>query len=102
MLCCHSPQAPRPMMPISASFTHRAMVALSVRSASVPDAPEKRKNGVMNSPPASMTSDEAPRPDCSASRYVTKIPREALSRLSLKAPRNCVTKSGANRRAVKS
>ena len=57
MLCCHSPQAPTPMMPISATFTHRAMAALSVRSASVPEAPENRKNGAMNSAPASITSE---------------------------------------------
>ena len=89
-------------MPISATLTHRAMSALSKRSDSVPDAPEKRKNGAMNSALATMTSDAAFRPDCSASRNVTRMPSALFSRLSLKAPRNCVTKSGANRRAVSS
>src|SRR4051812_7815125 len=97
-----SPQAPSDMMPISASLTTRAILDLSIRSASVPEAPEKRKNGAMNSAPASITSDAAPRPDCSARRKVTTIPSALLSRLSLKAPRNCVTNSGAKRRAVSS
>ena len=47
------------MMPISAIFTQRAMAALSMRSASVPDAPEKRKKGAMNRAPATITSDAA-------------------------------------------
>ena len=33
--------------------------ALSMRSASVPDAPENRKNGAMNSAPATITSEAA-------------------------------------------
>ena len=50
------------MMPISAILTQRAIFALSTRSASVPDAPEKRKNGAMKMPPASMTSVAASMP----------------------------------------
>ena len=90
------------MMPISATFTQRAIAALSKRSASVPEAPEKRKNGAMNRPPAIITSVAASRPDCSARRKVTKIASALFSRLSLNAPRNWVTKSGANRRVVRS
>ena len=41
-------------------------------------------------------------PDWPARRNVTTMPIALFSRLSLKAPRNCVTNSGANRRAVKS
>ncbi len=98
----HRPTAPRVMMAISASFTTRAIRDLSMRSASVPDAPEKRKNGAMKTAPASMTSEAELSPDSSARRNVTTMPMALFSRLSLKAPRNCVTKSGANRRAVKS
>ena len=36
-------------MPISTTLTQRAIAALSTRSASVPDTPENRKNGAMNS-----------------------------------------------------
>ncbi len=67
-LCCQSPHAPSAMIAISAIFTQRAIAALSVRSASVPDAPEKRKNGAMKRPPASITSDEAATCSCSAIR----------------------------------
>ncbi len=41
------------MMPISTTLTQRAMLALSTRSASVPETPENRKNGAMNSACAS-------------------------------------------------
>ncbi len=87
-------------MPISAIFTQRAISALSKRSDSVPDAPENRKNGAMNSAPAAIVSVAAFIPDCSASLNVTRMPSALFSRLSLNAPRNWVTKSGANRRAV--
>ena len=43
-------------MPISTILTQRAITALSTRSASVPDTPENRKNGAMNSACASSTS----------------------------------------------
>ena len=59
----------------------RAMSDLSTRSASVPEAPENRKNGAMNSAPASITSEAAPRPDCSASRNVTTMPERALQQV---------------------
>ena len=59
MLPCQSPHAPSAMMPISATLTHRAMSALSYRSDSVPDAPEKRKNGAMNNALAIIASDAA-------------------------------------------
>ena len=54
--------APCAMMKISAIFTQRAIFALSTRSASVPEAPENRKNGAMKMPPASMTSVAASMP----------------------------------------
>jgi len=68
MLCSHSPQAPIAMIAISATLTHRAMAALSTRSASVPDAPENRKKGAMNKPPAIIVTDAASRPASVASR----------------------------------
>ena len=89
-------------MAISAILTHRAMSALSKRSQSVPDAPEKRKNGAMKSALATIASDPASRPERSASRYATRMPSALFSRLSLNAPRNCVANKGANRRAVMS
>ena len=46
------------MMPISATLTHaRDRSTCRSRSASVPDAPENRKNGAMKSAPASITSE---------------------------------------------
>ena len=68
MLCCHNPHAPIIMIAISATFTHRAIAALSTRSASVPDAPENRKNGAMNNPPAISTSEAASMPASAARR----------------------------------
>ncbi len=56
----------------------------------------------MKTAPANMTREAESMPDCAASRNVTTIPIALFSKLSLKAPRNCVTNSGANRRAVKS
>ena len=68
MLCCHNPHAPIVMIAISATLTHRAIAALSMRSASVPEAPENRKNGAMNRPPAIITSEAASIPACAARR----------------------------------
>ncbi len=55
-LASHRPRPPSAMMPISTILTQRAIAALSTRSASVPDTPENRKNGAMNSACASSTS----------------------------------------------
>ena len=58
--CSASATAPTPMKPISATFTHRAMAALSSASDSDPATPENNMNGKMNTPVATVASVAAP------------------------------------------
>jgi hypothetical protein len=88
------------MIPISASFTHRAMTALSVVGER-PGAPENRKNSAMNSAPAA--SPARPRQAGLFGETIgDKNAERGLEQIVVEGPGNCVTKSGANQRAVKS
>src|SRR5271170_641209 len=85
--------------PISASFSRRATSALSKRSASSPPKADSRKNGAINTPPASVTSDS---PDWPPILNRIKSASAFFRKLSLKAEKNWHQNSGAKRREVRS
>ena len=88
------------MMPISRSFTPRMMRDFSSLSAICPAVAEKRKNGRMKMPPAGSPAVGRPRP--APAPNANRMTRAFLNTLSLRAPRNCVQKNGANRRVLSS
>ncbi|MCY1242938.1 hypothetical protein D9M72_559360 [compost metagenome] len=81
----------------SQRFSLSATTALSNLSAIWPPSAEKSRNGAMKTAPASVTSDPA-----SFAATVARMRKTSvfLRKLSLNAERNCVQKSGANRREV--
>ena len=90
--------APSSMIRISASLIRRIISDFSYLSANWPARAENRKKGRINRPAARLTTVltlAAP-----AILALTIITRSAfLNRLSLRAPKNWVRKSGRNRRA---
>ena len=82
---------------ISASFSDRAMAALSKRSANSPPNADSKRKGAMKMAPAKVTSDAA---SSAANLNRMRNTNVFFRKLSLNADRNCVQKSGANRRDV--
>src|SRR6266478_7745492 len=85
--------------PISTSFSRRATMALSKRSASSPPDADSRKNGAMKMAPASVTSASPAAPP-----ILNRISKTSafFRRLSLKAEKNWHQNSGAKRREARS
>jgi hypothetical protein len=86
-------------MAISSSLTMRASAALSYLSASCPAVAENRKKGRMNTPAARLASSSGLSVVQLAAWKVSSTTIAFFSTLSLSAPRNWVTNSGAKRRA---
>ena len=86
------------MIAISASLTSLIRRDFSNLSASWPAVAENRKNGRMNVPAATVTRTCPSRPAAPASRYKIKMTRAFFKKLSFRAPRNWVAKSGRKRR----
>ncbi len=98
-LCTRKPAPATSTMPISSSLTSRASAALSYLSASCPAVAENRKKGRMKMPAARLASSSGLSVVQLAAWKVSSTTMAFFSTLSLSAPRNWVTKSGAKRRA---
>src|SRR5262245_46959938 len=92
------PTAPTHMIAISRSLTARMMRPFSKRAESCPEVAEKRKNGRMKMPPARLINVSVEMAAVAVPN-ANRMTSAFLNRLSFSAPRNCVQKNGANRRA---
>ena len=89
------------MMPTSASLIRRINMDFSYLSASCPALAENRKKGRMNKPAARLTNVSVSFAVWLTMPNVTSTTSAFLNRLSLKAPRNWVTKKGPKRRCFR-
>src|SRR3954467_14310721 len=95
--CSQKPMTPSAETAISTSFTCRATIDLSKRSASCPPRPERKKNGPMNTAAVSVISaSRFPTPGANRIRKTSAF----LRKLSLNAEKNWHQNSGAKRRVA--